>query len=227
MESAARGRGKGPLARIPHLSLRPRDRRQPARRHLLGRHERVRADGSRRADLDQEQRRPHPDLPPFVPRRRVRLMLDEYRRHQHAGLHAARRRHPGRDRDLSLAASAGDQGSRARHDEFLRAASLHRALAQDRLADAAEGMAAIARRTVPSSTGCTSASCAPAARRPARLIGGTATAISAPPSCCKPIAGSRTAATSGPASGWTSSKIPSGSIAATPSSTAPRPAPRG
>ena len=40
---------EGPLARIPHLSLRPRDRRQPARRHLLGRHERLRADGSRRA----------------------------------------------------------------------------------------------------------------------------------------------------------------------------------
>src|SRR5512145_96599 len=72
-----------------------------------------------------------------------------------------------------------------------------------------------------------SASCAPAARPPARLIGGTATAISVLPSSCRLIAGSRTAATSAPASGSTSSKIPSGSIAATPSSTAPRPARRG
>ena len=93
--------------------------------------------------LDQEQRRPHADLPPLLPRRRVRLLLDEHRRHQHARLHHACRRRPGRDRHLSPAAYAGDQGSRARHDEFLRPAPLHRALAQDRQPHAAEGMAPV------------------------------------------------------------------------------------
>ena len=47
--------------------------------------------------------------------------------------------------------------------------------------DAAEGMAPEPRRTATSSTGCTNASSAPAARPPARLIGGTATAISVLP----------------------------------------------
>ena len=45
------------------------------------------ADGSRRADLDQEQDRPDADLPPLLPRRRLRLLLDEHRRRQHARLH--------------------------------------------------------------------------------------------------------------------------------------------
>lgn len=40
-----------------------------------------------------------------------------------------------------------------------------------------------------SSMGSMSASSAPAARPPARAIGGMATAISAPPPCCRPIAG--------------------------------------
>jgi succinate dehydrogenase / fumarate reductase iron-sulfur subunit len=43
--------------------------------------------------------------------------------------------------------------------------------------------------TARSSTGSTSASCAPAARRPAPATGGTASAISARRSCCRPIAG--------------------------------------
>jgi hypothetical protein len=46
-----------------------------------------------------------------------------------------------------------------------------------------------ATRTARSSTGSTSASCAPAALPPARAIGGTATAISARPCCCRPIVG--------------------------------------
>ena len=221
------GAEKGALPRVPHLPLRSGHWRKPAARHLLGRHERLRADGSRRADLDQEQRRPDPHLPPLLPRGRVRLLLDEYRRHQHARLHAACRRRARAHRHLSLAASAGDQGPRPRSHPFLRPAPVDRAVAQDRHADAAKGMAAEPRRPRASSTGSTSASCAPAARPPARLIGGTATAISVLPSSCRPIAGSRTAATSAPASGSTSSKIPSGSIAATPSSIAPRPAPRG
>ena len=52
-----------------------------------------------------------------------------------------------------------------------------------------EGMAAEPRGPRRSSTACTSASCAPAARPRARATGGTATAISAPPRCCRPTAG--------------------------------------
>ena len=59
--------------------------------------------------------------------------------------------------------------------------------------------------------------CAPAAPPPAPATGGTATAISAPPCCCRPIAGSSTAATRQRATGSTSWKIRSSSIAATPS----------
>ena len=44
------------------------------------------------AHLDQEQHRSNAHLPPLLPRGGVRLMLDEYRRHQYARLHAACRR---------------------------------------------------------------------------------------------------------------------------------------
>ena len=71
------------LHRLP-IRTRPRT----VARHLSGRHPQVRADGSRRADPDQERDRRNPDLPPFLPRGRVRLVLDEYWRHQHARLHA-------------------------------------------------------------------------------------------------------------------------------------------
>ena len=75
--------------------------------------------------------------------------------------------------------------------------------------------AASGRGAQPSSTGCGSASCASAARPPARATGGTATAISARRCCCRPIAGSPTAATRRPASGSTRSRTRSSSIAAT------------
>ena len=84
-------------------------------------------------------------------------------------------------------------------------------------AHAGEGMAGRATRTAPSSTVSTSASCAPAAAPPARAIGGTASASSGPPRCCRPSAGSATAATRRPASGSTISRIRSASTAATPS----------
>ena len=60
---------------------------------------------------------------------------------------------------------------------------------QTQTADARDGVEADARRSASASTVSTSASCAPAAPRPARATGGTATASSAPPPCCKPIAG--------------------------------------
>ena len=70
-------------------------------------------------------------------------------------------------------------------------------------------------RSANSSTGCGNAFCASAARPPARAIGGTASAIWGRRSCCRPIAGSPTAATKRPASGSTRSKTRSGSTAAT------------
>ena len=93
--------------------------------------------------------------------------------------------------------------------------ALDPAVAEDRVAGAVARAAAVARRTAPSSTACTNASCASAARPAARAIGGTATASSAPRSCSRPIAGSPTAATKRPASGSTSSRTRSASTAAT------------
>ena len=139
---AARGRQAARRDRIPHLSLESRRRRQSAHRHLLRRPRRLRADGSRRADLDQEQHRPDADLPPLLPRRRVRLLRHEHRRHQYARLHQGDRRRKGAGEDLSAAASAGGQGPGARPDEFLRAIRLDRAVAENGDAGAGEGMAA-------------------------------------------------------------------------------------
>ena len=81
------------------------------------------------------------------------------------------------------------QGPGAGPHQFLRPASLDRALAEDGFADAGQGMEAEPRGPRRSSTASTSASSAPAARPPVRATGGTATAISARPCCCRPIAG--------------------------------------
>ena len=201
--------------RVPHLSLEPGRRRQSAHRYLLRRPRRLRADGARRAHLDQIQDRFDADLPPLLPRGRVRVVRDEHRRPQYARLHARHRRGRGAGDDLSAAAPGGDQGSRARSLGLLRPARLDRAVAQDRQPGAGEGMAAVARGPRQSSTASTSASCARAARRPARAIGGTATAISGLRSCCRPIAGSSTRATKRRANGSTISRTRSASIAAT------------
>ena len=77
----------GSGARVPYLPLESRRRPQPAHRHLLRRHQGLRADGARRADLAQDQRRRHADFPPLLPRRHLRLLRHEYRRHQYARLH--------------------------------------------------------------------------------------------------------------------------------------------
>ena len=55
----------------------------------------LRTDGSGRADQDQERDRHHPDLPALLPRGDLRVVLDEHRRHQHAGLPQADRRGEG------------------------------------------------------------------------------------------------------------------------------------
>jgi succinate dehydrogenase / fumarate reductase iron-sulfur subunit len=73
------------------------------------------------------------------------------------------------------------------------------------------------RRTAPSSTVSTSASCAPVARPAARATGGTGTDTSGQPSCSRPTAGSPTAATSTRGSASTTSRTRFDCTAATPS----------
>ena len=102
---SAGGREAG--ARVQDLPLRPGVGREPARRHLRGRHGELRPDGSGRPDQDQERDRSDTDVPPLVPRRHLRLVRDEHRRPQHARVHAGERRHPRHDQDLSAAAHAG------------------------------------------------------------------------------------------------------------------------
>ena len=119
------------------------------------------------------------------------------------------------DQDLPAAAHAGAEGPGAGPDELLRPARRHRALAPDPDGGARDRVAPDPGGAPASSTASTSASCAPAAPPPARATGGTATASSAPRPCCRPIAGSSTAATRPPASASTTCTTRSGSTAAT------------
>ena len=205
-------------ARVQGLSLESGRRQESQRRHLFRRHPRLRADGARRPDLDQEPHRSDADLPPLLPRGRLRLLRHEHRRPEHARLHQVDARRQGRrGEDQSAAAPAGGEGPGARSDQLLRPICLDRAVAEDHDADAAEGMEAEPRGPRE-------------ARRPLRvhplrllldlvpeLLVEQRALISVPPRCCRRRAGSRTAATKPPASGSTISRIRSGSIAATPS----------
>ncbi len=147
---------------------------------------------------------PHADLPPLLPRRHLRQLRHEHRRHQHARLPQADRGREGRRPHQPAAAYAGGEGSGARPDARpMRSIAASSPGCRPRRRRRRMPSACRARRSGPSSTACGSASCASAARRPARATGGTATAISARPCCWPPIAGSPTAATSTPASGWT------------------------
>ena len=125
------------------------------------------------------------------------------------------RRGRGAGDDLSAAPPGSDQGPGPRPVGLLRPARLDRTLAQDGVPGAGEGMASVAGGAGASSTASTSASSAPAARPPARAIGGPATATWVRRSCSRPIAGSLTRATRRRASGSTISRIRSASTAAT------------
>ena len=72
------------VKRVRDLPLRSEHRREPARRHVRRRHGQLRADGSRRADQDQERDRSDARVPPLVPRGHLRLVRDEHRRHEYA-----------------------------------------------------------------------------------------------------------------------------------------------
>ena len=181
---------------VQDLSLRSRQRRQPALRHLHDRSRQMRADGPRRADQDQERDRPDADLPPLVPRGDLRVVLDEHGRPQRPRLHHRDRGHQGRGPDHPAAAHGGGQGPRPRLHPFLRPIRLDPAVAEVGDARRRRARSGCSRpTTAPSSTASTSASCAPAARPAARAIGGTPTSSSARRSCSRPIAGSPTAAT--------------------------------
>ena len=118
--------------RVPHLSLEPGRRAEPAHRHLSSRPRRLRADGPRRADLDQEQGRPDAHLPALLPRGHLRLLRHEHHGREHARLHARHRRlRGGHDQDLPAAAHAGAEGPGAGPDQLLRPARRDRALAAD------------------------------------------------------------------------------------------------
>ena len=136
---------------------------------------------------------------------------------QHARLHQGDRGHQGRGAHLSAAAHAGDQGSGPgpNRTSTLSTSRSSPWLQTESSAAAGSRAAAIGARSANGSTGCGNASCASAARPRARAIGGTASAIWGRRYCCRPIAGSPTAATRRPASGSTRSKTRSGSIAAT------------
>ena len=201
---------------VPHLPLRSGVGREPARRHLRGRHGELRADGSRRADQDQERDRSDADVPPLVPRGHLRLVRDEHRRRQHARLHAGQRRHPRRRQDLSAAAHAGHQGSGAGPHGLLCAVRLGEAVAADAHAGAAGPRAAAVEG-------------GPGKDRSARGLHPVRLLLDVLPEllveqrslprarrpCWRRIAGSSTRATRRPASGSTRSRIRSGCIAAT------------
>ena len=148
----------------------------------------------------------------------LRVLLDEHRRRQLAGVHHPDPRRQGRREDIPPSPPSGDQGPRSRHEAVLRAVCVDQAVDARRDPSSSPiGNGSSPRRTATAWTGSTSASCALAAPRAVRATGGTATAISGRPPCFRRTGGSRTAATKLPVSGWTSSRIPSASIAATPS----------
>ena len=160
--------------------------------------------------------RPDADLPPLLPRGHLRLLRDEHRRpNTLACTTAIDDVQAGRVKIYPLPHMpvVKDLVPDLTHF-YAQYASIEPWLQTDD-AGAARRNGASRRRTARSSTASTSASCAPAARPPARATGGTATAISARPRCCRPIAGSSTAATRRPASASTTSRTRSGSIAAT------------
>ena len=155
-------------------------------------------------------------LPPLLSRGHLRLVRDEHQWREPPRLHHRAQGPRGRGPHLSAAAHAGGQGPGAGPHQLLRPVRGGEAVAADAHAAAAGSRAPAEQgRSRSRSTGPPPASCAPAARPPARATGGTASASSGPRRCWPPTAGSSTAATRRPASGSMSSRTPSGCTAAT------------
>ena len=208
--------GRDERQEVRDLSLRSDDRREPARRYLRRRHGQLRADGSRRADQDQERDRSDADVPPLVPRRHLRLVRDEHRRQELARVLEVDRGLQGRRQDLSAAAHARRQGPRAGSHDVLRAVRGREAVA--RVADAAAARsraAAVERGSGEDQHAVGVHSLRVLLDVVPELLVERRSLSWAPRRCCRPIAGSSTAATSRRASVSTSSRTRSVSIAAT------------
>ena len=184
------------MQKFRDLPLGPGKRRKPALRHFRDRSRRLRPDGPRRADQDQERGRPDADLPPLVPRGDLRIVRDEHERQERPRLHHRDRGPDGRDSHHPAAAHGRGQGPGARLHPLLRAIRLDPSVAADGHPERrAARNGCRAPNSARSSTASTSASCAPAARPRAPATGGIPTSSSARRSCCRPIAGWPTAAT--------------------------------
>src|SRR5215469_9398958 len=133
------------MAAIRDLPLESRDRRKSFDRHLSARPQRMRPDGARWAD--QEQDRSDTDLPPLLPRGHLRLLRHEYQWDEYARLHARDQGCRVHRAHLSAAAYECHEGFSARSHAFFCAAPLDRALAQDRDASTRHRMAPKPRRS--------------------------------------------------------------------------------
>jgi succinate dehydrogenase/fumarate reductase-like Fe-S protein len=159
--------------------------------------------------------RPTTVVSSLLPRRRVRLGRDEHQRQERSGLH-----HELRDlkEPIVLKPLPGLPVIRDLIVDmtqfFKQYHSIKPYLINDTPPPEKERLQS-PEPSARSSTACTSASCAPAARRPARRSGGTPTSSSARPACCRPTGSSPTAVTRPPARGSTISRIPTGCSAAT------------
>ena len=207
-------RGQAPQD-LQDLSLRSGQRRQSALGPLHDRPRQMRADGPRRADQDQERDRPDAYFPALLPRRDLRILRDEHAWAQRTRLHHADRRHQGGGPDHSAAAHGRGQGSGAGPHSPICPICVDPALAENLEPGAVARAAPVTGGPGKARRATTNAFSASAARPAARATGGTPTDTSALPFCCRPIAGLSTAATRRPAIGSTSSRIRSGSTAAT------------
>src|SRR3981081_1119600 len=122
-------RGKNPRAELSSISGVPREpgrRQKSAHGHLFRRHGRLRSDGARRADLDKKSYRSNADLQALLSRGDLRLVLDEYRRSEHIGLHQINGRpEPRGTQDLYSATSSGGQRPCPLSYQLLRPVCVH------------------------------------------------------------------------------------------------------
>ena len=148
---------------------------------------------------------------------RLRLRRDEHQRQERARLHHQPARRSKEPVELRPAArAAGDPRPDRRHEPVLQAVPLDQALPRQRRRRRPRRSACSRPRSARSSTGSTNASCAPAARPPARRSGGTRTSSSGPAgllAAYRFIADSRDQATE--RRGSTTSRIRTGCSAAT------------
>src|SRR5258708_36113546 len=133
---------------LPDLSLEPGEERHPGAGHLRYRPRSLRADGPRCPGQDQRPDRSDTVVPAVLPRRRVRLLRDEYRRGQHIGLSDSDGQPEERaEPDHTAAAHAGIEGSHPRLERTLCAVRADRALVANRSAAAGSRAAPITGRT--------------------------------------------------------------------------------